>query len=49
MPMILHRALPGEHVDNAPCWCDPLIVEADDPRTPWELVVALEARPVQRN
>lgn len=42
--LILHRAYPGGHEEfSACCWCGPMLVESDDPRSTAEIQAALEA------
>jgi hypothetical protein len=28
--MVVHREIEGEHVDSTTCWCEPLVLSADD-------------------
>jgi len=42
--VIVHRDYPGEHdADDPACWCGPVLVDCEDPRTPEEVLADVEA------
>lgn len=41
--VIVHRAYPGEHdTDSVACWCNPFLIDCEDPRTPEEVLADVE-------
>lgn len=49
---IVHRPYPGEHQYNDPdgkCWCKPLVIAVDDPRTSEDILRAAMDLPKDLN
>ena len=36
--LIIHRNLPGSHLDGIDCWCEPFIIKEDTIKTPQQIV-----------
>jgi len=36
--LIIHRDIPGDHIDGIDCWCEPFVIEEDTLLTPEQIV-----------
>lgn len=36
--VVIHRDIPGVHIDTLDCWCEPTIINEDDERSTEEIL-----------